>query len=171
MQLHVGLVAGVNLVADDGDFGRLHDALDEQGAGDDEAHLDGDGQVEDDGQQEGDQQYGDVALRVAEQSAEGAPTAHVVTDDDQHGGQRGHGDVLGVGHQQQEDEQQDDGVDEARNGGAPAVVDVRHRAGYGSRGGYAAEDGGDHVGHALGDEFHVRVVAVRDGAVGHGGRE
>ena len=171
VEVHVGLVAGVYLVPDDRYFRRFHHTFDEECAGDDEPHFDGDGQVEDDSKEEGDEQDGDVALRVLEEALDGSPSAHVVADDDQHGCQRGHRDILGVGHQEQEDEKQHDGMDEPSYGSAPTIVDVRHGACDGSRGGYAAKDRGCEIGHALRNEFHVGVVAVGDGSVGNSGGE
>ena len=54
-------------------------------------------------------------------------------------------------------------------GCAATVVDVGHRAGYGSRGRYAAEDWRHEIGHTLRYEFLVAVVAVADDTVGHCG--
>ena len=55
--------------------------------------------------------------------------------------------------------------------GASAVVDVRHRAGDGSRGRDASEYGREDVGDALSHQFLVGVVMVSDDPVGHRGRE
>lgn len=66
MYVHVGFVGGVDFVADDAYLCGLHDALDEEGAGDDEAYLDGYGEIKDDGEEEGYKEYGDVALGVFE---------------------------------------------------------------------------------------------------------
>ena len=160
-------VAQVYLVLDDRDFGRLHDAFHKEGTGQDEADLDGNGEVEDDGQQEGHGHHEDVALRILQQAADGAPAAHVVADDDQYGSQRSHRDIFGIGHEQQQDGEQHDGMDETRHGRTAAVVDVRHGACDGACGRDASEEWRHHVCHALGDELHVRVVLVADYAVGH----
>ena len=171
VELYVDFFGGVNLVGNEFHLGGLGHAAHEEQTGDDEAHLDGNGEVEDDGEQEGDEQHGDVALGVLHQGAEGAPAAHVVRHDDEHAGQASHGDVGGKGHEHEEDEQEHDGMDDARNGSTAAVVDVGHGAGDGSRGGDTAEEGCADVGDALADELLVRVVAVARYAVGHGGRE
>lgn len=57
------------------------------------------------------------------------------------------------------------------NGCAPSIVDVGHRAGYGSRSGYAAKERCDDVGHTLGDELCVRVVVLARHPIGYSGRE
>ena len=168
MYVHVGFVGGIDFVADDADFGGLHDALDEEGAGDDEAYLDGYGKVKYDGEEEGHKEYGDVALGVFEQAFECAPAAHVVADDDEYACEGGHGYVAGVGHEDEEYEEQDEGVYDAGYGGAASVVDVGHGAGYGSCGRDSAEKWCDDVSCALCDEFHVGVVAVADDAIGYG---
>ena len=165
------LLRQVDHVGGDGDARRLGHAAHEEEHGDQEADLDGDRQVEDDRQQEGDEQDGDVALRVLHQRPEGAPLAHVVRDDDEHAGQAGHRDVSRQRPEEEEDEQQHAGVHDAGDRAAATVVDVGHRAGDGAGDGDAAEDRDDDVGRALGDQLGVRVVAVADDAVGHGGRE
>jgi hypothetical protein len=58
-----------------------------------------------------------------------------------------------------------EGVDDAGDGGVRAGADVGGGAGDGAGGGHAAEEGRDDVGDALGDEFHVGVVAVAGHAV------
>ena len=83
---HVGCVAQVYFVLDDRDFCRFHDALHKESTGQDESNLNGDGEVEDDRQEESHAKHNDVALRVLQQATDGAPAAHVVSHDDQHGG-------------------------------------------------------------------------------------
>ena len=100
LEVHIGFVAGVNLVLDNRNLGGLHHTFDKEGAGNDEAHFYGDGEVENDGEQERYNQYDYIALGVAKQTAEGTPTTHVIADDNQYGSQRGHGDVFGIWHQQ-----------------------------------------------------------------------
>ncbi len=165
------LLRQVDHVGSDRDACRLGHTAHEEEHGDQESDLDGDRQVEDDRQQEGDEQDGDVALRVLHQRPEGTPLAHVVGDDDQHAGQAGHRDVLRQRSEEEQDEQQHDGVDDAGDRAAAAVVDVGHRAGDGAGDGDAAEDRDDDVGRALGDQLGVRVVAITNDTVGHGGRE
>ena len=75
------------------------------------------------------------------------------------------------GAEEEQDEEQDDGVDKSRHGGAAAVVDVRHGAGDGAGDGDAAKEGHDDVGRALSHQLRVRVVPIARHAVGHGGRE
>ena len=171
MHIHIGLVAGVNLVADNRYLGGLHHTLDEEGAGDDETNLDGDGEVEDDGQEEGDQQDGNITLGILEQALEGAPAAHVVADNHQYGCQGCHGDILGKGHQYQQDEQQHNGMYDTGHGGATAIVDVGHGTCDGSCGRDTAEDGGYQIGHALRHKLHVGIMLVGDDAVGNGSGE
>ena len=51
---------------------------------------------------------------------------------------------------------------DARHRRTSAVVDVRHRAGDGSRGRDTAEDGREQVGDTLTDQFLVGVMLVAD---------
>ena len=171
VHVHIGLGAGVNLVLDNGDFRGFHHTLDEQCRSDDQTNLYGNRQVEDNGQEEGDEQHGHVALGILEESAERAPATHVVADHDKHCRQRSHGDVLGQGHQHQQDEQQHHGMDDTRHRRAAAIVDIRHGTGNGTRGRNTAKERRDKVGHALGHEFGVAVVAVANHTISHGGRE
>ena len=168
---HVRCVAQVYFVLDDRDFCRFHDALHKESTGQDESNLNGDGEVEDDRQEESHAKHNDVTLRVLQQATDGAPAAHVVGHDDQHGGQRSHWNVFGIRHEEQQDGQQHDGMDDASYGCPSAIVDVRHGAGDGSRGGNAAEERRHHVGHALCDKLHVRVVLIADDTVGNRSRE
>ena len=62
-------------------------------------------------------------------------------------------------------------MDNACHGGTSAVVDVGHRACYGSRSGYAAEDGRHEVGHALTYQFSIGIVMVAYDTVGHRSRQ
>ena len=164
---HVRGIAQVYFVLDDGDFGRFHDALHKEGASQDEADFYGNGEVEDDGQEEGHAEHDDIALRVLQQASNRAPAAHVVTHENKHCGQRSHRDVLGVRHQEQQNGEQHDGMDDACHRRASAIVDVRHGAGNGSRGGNAAKERRHHVRHALRNQLHVRVVLVADDTVGN----
>ena len=100
----VGVLAGMDFVLDNGDFGGLHHTLDEQYTGNNQTNLDGNGEVEDDGKEEGNEQYGNIALGVLHKSLDSAPFAHVVADNQQYSRQRSHGDELGIGHQHQQDE-------------------------------------------------------------------
>ena len=62
-------------------------------------------------------------------------------------------------------------MDDARDGCLAAVVDVGHGASDGTCGWDASEDGAQHVGNALADEFLVGVVLVSDDTIGHSGGE
>ena len=101
----LALVREVDVVRGDGDARGLGDASHEEHHGQQQADLDGDGEVEDDGQEEGGEQHGDVAPRVLQQRAEGAPLAHVVGHDDEHTGQTGHRYVARQGAEEEQDEQ------------------------------------------------------------------
>ena len=59
-------------------------------------------------------------------------------------------------------DQQRDGVNHAGDGCAPTALDVGGGAGDGPGRGYSAEQRGDHVGHALGHQLHVRPMASAD---------
>ena len=168
---HIGLGAGVNLVLDNGDFRRFHHTLDEQSGSYNKANLYGNRQVEDNGQEEGDEQHGHVALGILEESAERAPATHVVADHHEHSRQRSHRNVLGQGHQHQQDEQQHHGMDDTRHRCAAAIVDIRHGTGNGTRGRNTAKERRDEVGHTLRHEFGVAVVAVANHTIGHGCRK
>ena len=161
----------MDFVLDNGDFGGLHHTLDEQHTRNYQAYLNGNGEVEDDGEEEGNKQYGNITLGVLHQSLDGAPFAHVVADNQQYSSQRSHGDELGIGHQYQQDEYQHYGMDDAGNGGAAAVVDIGHRAGYGASGRNTAKQRGNYVCHTLSHQFGVGVVAVANSTVGNGSAE
>ena len=167
----VGVLAGMNFVLDNGDFGGLHHTLDEQHTSNNQANLDGNGEVEDDGEEEGNKQNGNIALGVLHQSLDGAPFAHIVTDNQQYSRQSSHGDELGIGHQHQQDEYQHYGMDDTCYGGAAAVVDIGHRTGYGTCGRDTAEERCNHVCHTLSHQFGVGVVAVANGSVGNSSTE
>ena len=167
----VHLRGGVYFIGEHADLCGLGHSSHAEQAGEHQSHLDGHREVEDDGEQEGDEQHADIRLGVLQQLAEGAPATHVVCHDDQHACQASHGDILSVGHENEEDKQQHDGMNDAGDRCAAAVVDIRHRAGDGSRSGDSAEDGTDEVGHTLSNEFLVAVVAVADDTVGHRCRE
>ena len=161
-------IAGIDFVVDDTDLCGLHDAFHEEGTSGDETHLNGDGEVEDDGEEKGGEQHQDITLGVVHEALQRAPTAHVIADDDQHGSQGSHGYVLGIRHENEQDEQKHHGMDDAGNGCAATVVDVGHGAGNGTGCGDAAKERRDDIGRSLGDEFHVAVVLVSGNAIGHG---
>ena len=164
---HIRGVAKVYFILDDRDFGGLHDALHEEGAGQDEADLNRDGEVEDNRQEEGHAKHDDVALRVLQQASNRAPAAHIVSHDDEYCGQRSHRNILGIRHQEKQDGKQHDGMDDACNRCLTSVVDVRHGARDGSRCWNASEKRRHHVRHTLCNKFHVRVVLVADNTVCH----
>ena len=137
--LHVGILVQVDLVVDHLHVGSLRHTLHKEQAGTDDTHLDGNGEVEDDSEQEGDDEHSDVALRVAHQGLERAPSTHAIAHDDKHAGQTGHRDVLCQGHEQQEDEQQYHSMDNARNGRTSTIINIGHGAGDGSRSRYATK--------------------------------
>ena len=169
----VGLCCGVNLVVvgEHTDLRGLGHASHAEQAGKHQADLDGDGQVENHGEDECEPQHEGVALGVVHHLTDGAPTAHVVTDHDEHTCQACHGDVFGVWHEEEVNQQQHNRMDDARDGCLAAVVDVGHGASDGTCGGDASEDGAQHVGNALTDEFLVGVVLVSDDTIGHSGRK
>ena len=67
---HIRIFVEVNLVENGMHIGRLCHASHEQQTGADEAKFDGDGEVEDNGEEESEQQYGDVALGIAQHGEE-----------------------------------------------------------------------------------------------------
>ena len=71
----------------------------------------------------------------------------------------------------EEDEQQRQGVDDAGHRRSGPGADVGRGAGDGAGGRDAAEQRRDHVGHALGDQFHVGLVLVAAHVVGHHRRQ
>ena len=99
-------IAGVDLVADDADFRGFHNTLHKEGASSYQTHLNGDGEVEDDGEEEGDEQYQDVAFGIVHQILQRAPSAHIIADDDQYGRKAGHGDILRIRHENEQDKQE-----------------------------------------------------------------
>ena len=107
----------------------------------------------------------------AEDAADLAPLAHVVGDDEEHGGEGGERDIAGERRGDKQDAEQREGVDHAGDRRARAGADVGGGAGDGAGGGDAAEERRDDVGDALGDEFDVGVVAVAGHAVGNDGGE
>lgn len=167
----VGVGCGVEFVAVDTDFGVFGHAPEEEHDGEKETDFYCNREVEDDGEQEGDHEHRDVALGVGEDGSYGAPAAHIIRYDNEHGGEGRHGHELYQRHQQEENHQQHDGVDDAGHGGASAVGDVGHGACDGSGDGYAAEEGHYHVGKALADEFGIGVGARAGHAVGNSGRQ
>ena len=169
--LHIGIFVEVDFMEYGVHIGGFGHTAHEEQTGTDESYLDGDGEVEDDGEEEGQQQHGDVALGVAHHGHEGAPAAHTVGNDDEHACQTSHRDILCQRHKEQEDDQEHDRMDDAGNGCASAVVDIGHRAGDGTCGGDAAEEGRSDVGQSLTDEFSVGVVVVADDTVCNGCRE
>ena len=62
-------------------------------------------------------------------------------------------------------------MDNTCYGGAAAVVDIGHRAGYGASGRDAAEERCNYVCHTLSHQFGVGVVAVANGSVGNSSAE
>lgn len=126
VRLEVRLLTGVYFVADDRDVGSFHHAPHEEQAGEYQSDFDGHRQVDDDRQQEGDQQHRDIRAGILHQSPERAPFAHVVRYHYQHACQAGHWDILRQRHQEQEDQQQYDGMDDACDRRAAAVVDIGH---------------------------------------------
>ena len=58
-----------------------------------------------------------------------------------------------------------------RNGAAPAVVDVGHRAGYGSRDGDPTDEGHNDIGHPLRHELCIGAVALPDDPIGNASGE
>ena len=170
-RLHVGVFADVYLVVDDAHVGGLTHAAHEEEAGAYESHLDGYGEVEDYGEEEREQQYCDVALRVLEHCEERAPSAHAIGNDYQDACEACHRDETCQGHEEEEDEQQHGSMNDSGYRRAPSVVDIGHRARYGSRCWYSAEERRGEVGDALSDEFGIRVMMVACNAVGNSCRE
>ena len=149
--LQIGILDGVYLVEDGMHIGNFCHAAHEEQTGTDETELNGDGEVEDDGKEECEQQYGDVALRIAQHSQERTPATHAIADNDEYTGQTGHRDILGERHEEQEDKHQYGSMDNACDRRTSAIVDVGHGAGYGTGGRNAAEEGRGNIGNALPD--------------------
>ena len=171
VHFEVGFEVRVDFVADDGNLGRLHHALQEEDAGNQQPYLDGDGQIEDDREEEGDEQHRHVRLRVPQKRLERPPPAHIIRNHHQHARQASHRDILREGHQEGQYQQQHEGMDDTRDGRPSAIVDVRHRAGDRPGGRNPPEDGRYDVGHALRDQLGVRVMPVAYHAIRHRGRE
>ena len=143
-------------------------ALHEQQGGQQHAHLDGHHQIEDHRQQEGQHQHQQVAAgRAPAEPDEGAPLAHVVGDAEQDGGNAGHGNQRGVGHQHHQHQHKHQRVYHAGHRRAAAGLDVGGGAGDGAGGGDAAEQGGADVADALCDQLRVGVVVGGHHAVRH----
>ena len=81
------LTVGEVLGRDGGDGGGFGDAVDVEERGERHADSDGDGEVGEHGEGEGGDPDGDVGLGEAEDGGDLAPLAHVVGDDEKHGGQ------------------------------------------------------------------------------------
>ena len=156
-----------DFILDDTYLRSFHDTLHEKGTCCNQTHFNGDGKIEYHREEEGEEEYNHIALGIAEQPLEGAPPTHVVAHNHQHGSQTGHGDVFGVWHQDEQDEQQHSGMNEACHWGASAIVDIGHGARDGTCGRNASEQGRHDVGHALCHQFHVAVMLVADYTVGH----
>ena len=169
----VGLGSWVNLVVvgEHADLGGLSHAAHAEQASKHETYLDGDGEVEDNGETEGEPKHDDVALRIVHHLTDGAPAAHVVADHYEHARQTCHRDVFGVWHEEEVNQEEHNGVNDAGDRSAAAIVDVGHGAGDGACSGNAAEDGADDVGYALANKLLVGVVLVANDTVGNGGGE
>ena len=146
-------------------------AMDEKKACQHQPDFDRDRDVEDHGQGKGGQHDRAIADRELAKLAEGRPVAHVPGHEQQDGGKARHRNVLRKRCQDQHDGQQRDGVDDAGNRRACAASDVGHGAGNRAGGGDAAKERCHQIGHALGHQFLIRVVAIVDHAVGHPGAQ
>ena len=157
----VTLYPGANI----GNLGHTLDKQDECGQ---QTDLNGDNQIEHHGQNEGDHQNGDVTLGSGFADLyELSPLAHVVGHHEEDGGDDGHGDPCGVGHQNQQNYQQNYRVDHAGDGGTAAVIYVGGGTGNGAGGGDASEKTGEDVAHTLSDQLGVGVVFVINHSVGN----
>ena len=154
------------------DLGLLAHHLHEEDHRDGHAGGDGSDQVEHNGEDEREEQRRHGTLRCgAAQVREVAPAAHVVGHLQQDGGDGGHGDERGIGHEENENQKQHDGVHHAGDGRAATALDVGGRAGDGARGGDAAEQDRADVAHTLGHELHIAAMVGRDHGVGHDARK
>ena len=103
---------------------------------------------------------------------EGAPLAHVIGDHEEDRGDRGHGDQCGIGHEDHQHQNENNGVYDPGNGRAAAVFDIGGGAGYGAGRGDPAEECGTDIAAALGDQFHIGTVMRVDHAVcNHAGEQ
>src|ERR1700681_4419678 len=91
------------VVGDLRDGGGRGNAADEEQRGQNHSGFDGYSKIRENGQGEGDQPNADVGLCKFQQLRNLAPLAHVIGDDQQDSGQRGHGDVA---HQRRGEEAQ-----------------------------------------------------------------
>src|ERR1700730_4036805 len=154
------------VVGDLQDGGGRGDAADEEQRGQNHSGFDGYSKIRENGQGEGDQPNTDVGLGKFEQLRNLAPLAHVVGDDQQDSGQRGHGYVAHQRRGEKKNAEQREGVDHARDRGLRAGTNVGRSAGDGTRRGKSSEHGRHNISYALADELNVGIVAVVAHAIG-----
>lgn len=118
-------------------IGGFAGVLDEEQAGQQHAEFNGDHEIKDHRQHKGQHQHADIACRCGLAKAhKGTPLAHIVSDNKENGGDGGHGDPCGIGHQNDEHQHQNDGVHHAGNRSPAAAFDVGGGSGNaGGRGG------------------------------------
>ncbi len=140
-------------------------ALHEQQCRQQHPHLDGHHQIEDDRQQKRQHQHQNVALGGAlAEPHKGTPLTHIIRHAEQDGGDAGHRDQRGVGHQHHQHQHQHGGVDHPRH---RRGLDVGGGAGDRPRSGDTAEQRGAYVADTLRDQLRVGVVVRRHHAVRH----
>lgn len=167
-RIEVRLRSRIYLVRDYGNLRGLHYSLYEEDAGDEKSDADGYGKVEQYSQEKGEEEYDDVGLGVVEEFPEGSPAAHVVRNDHEDSAEACHRDILCQRHEEEEYQEQYDRMDDTCHRGLSSVIDIGHGPGDCAGGRDAAENRGDHVGDAEGDEFGVGIMFVSDDAVRNG---
>ncbi len=104
-------------------------------------------------------------------AADLAPLAHVVSHDEEYGGECGQRNIAGQRRGDEQDDEQRERMDHAGDRRARAGTDIGCGAGDGAGGGNAAEERRGDVGDSLGNEFDIGVVAIAGHAVGDDGGE
>ena len=97
--------------------------------------------------------------------------AHVPGHDEEQRGQRRHRQVPQGWRQRQDRQQDEEGVEDGGQRRPRTRADIGRRAGEGSGGRDAAEEGSDEIACPLGHQLGVRVVRAAGHAIGDHGRE
>ncbi len=165
------VVVHLHFVADNGDVGILHNAAHKAYYRNHQSHLYRYRQVENDGQQQRGEDDNRTRLREPAYRTDGAPAAHVIRHHDKHARKTRHRDSTHKTAEQQQHEQENGRMHDARNRSTAAVVDIRHRSRNGTRSRNTAEERHDDIGDTLSDKFGVGVVTVADYTVGNHSRQ
>ena len=171
MELEVVVVRWIEFAGERLHCGGLVGALEEEDDCQQKAYLDSNGEVKENSENESHQHDDEVGLRVFGKPHDGAELGHVVADHNEDTRKASHRDEGYQWSEEKQDSQEQECVYNTCNRGLTTVVDIGHRTSNSTRSRDTTKERHYHIGHTLGNELGIGVVAVANHTIRHHSRE